>query len=69
MKMRWLIFIFFLLLLSACGRHHYHTVKVQKPRYHHTWYKDHKWHKKIRAGRIRLRLFEKQGTKTVRMKG
>lgn len=61
--------ILLFLLLSACGHRTYHTVKVVKPRYHHSWYKDHKWRKKIQIGRFRIRLFEKQGVKTVKMKG
>ena len=69
MKMRWLLFLGIVLLLGACSKHNYHTVKVKKPRYHHTWYKDHRWRKKIQVGRIRLRLFEKQGVKTAKMKG
>ncbi|HRW99363.1 MAG TPA: hypothetical protein P5280_07730 [Cyclobacteriaceae bacterium] len=67
--MRTLLLIAFALLLSACSRHNYHTVKAKKPRYHHTWYKDHKWHKKLQVGRIRIKWFERQGTKTVKMKG
>lgn len=69
MIVRGLMVLILLLVLGACGRHNYHTVKVKKPRYHHTWYKDHRWHKKIQLGRIRVKWFEKQGTKTVRMKG
>jgi hypothetical protein len=67
--MRLLLTVVFVLFLAACSRHNYHTVKVKKPRIHHTWYKDHKWHKKIQVGRIRIRWFERQGAKTVRMKG
>jgi hypothetical protein len=64
--------LFALLLCSAllsCGSKTYHTVEVKKPRYHHGWYKNHAYHKKIGVGRIRVRWFEKQGTKTVKMKG
>lgn len=46
-----------------------HTVLVTKPRYHKSWYKDHRWRKKIKVGRIHIPLFEKQGVKKVRMKG
>ncbi len=46
-----------------------HTVKVKKPVYHHGYYKNSKWHKKLQVGRIRIRWFEKQGAKTVRMRG
>ena len=58
------------LLLSACrGNKTYHTVKVIKPIYHHGYYKNSVWHKKLQVGRIRIRWFEKQGVKTVKMKG
>ncbi|MEQ9591312.1 MAG: hypothetical protein RLN86_01875 [Cyclobacteriaceae bacterium] len=69
MNVKGFVIVLCFLVLSACSRHKYHTVKVKKPRIHHSWYKDHKWHKKIQVGRIRLRLFERQGVKTVKMKG
>jgi len=56
-------------LLASCSQKNYHTVAVKKPRVHHTWYKDHKWHRKLQVGRVRVRWFEKQGAKTVRMRG
>ena len=46
-----------------------HTVKVKKPIYHHGYYKNSSWHKKLQVGRVRIRWFEKQGAKTVRMRG
>lgn len=49
----------------------YHTVTVHKPRYHHTWYKKSRWHKK-QLGPLRVDLHpfgDKQGTKKVKMKG
>ena len=69
--MRNLYIIGLLMLLSACSSSGktYHTVKVKKPIYHHGYYKDSRWHKKLQVGRIRIRWFEKQGVKTVRMKG
>lgn len=68
--LKYLFTIGLCLLLGACGSSKgYHTVKVAKPIYHHTWYKHSRWHKKIQVGRIRIRWFEKQGVKTVRMKG
>ncbi|NOT76399.1 MAG: hypothetical protein HOP08_15830 [Cyclobacteriaceae bacterium] len=68
--MKHLFIIGIFLCLTACGGgHKYHTVKVAKPIYHHTWYKNSRWHKKIQVGRIRVRWFEKQGVKTVKMKG
>ncbi|CAN5334961.1 hypothetical protein BH10BAC4_BH10BAC4_21000 [soil metagenome] len=59
------------LLLASCGGSNktYHTVKVVKPVYHHGWYKNSRWHKKIQVGRVRVRWFEKQGVHTVKMKG
>lgn len=60
--------LFFSTLLS-CSSKTYHTVDVKKPRYHHSWYKKHTYQKKIGFGRIRVRWFERQGTKTVKMKG
>jgi hypothetical protein len=56
-------------LLLSCGKHNYRTVEAKKPRYHKGWYKNHKNHTKLRVGRIHIRWFEKQGTKTVKMKG
>ena len=68
--MKQLFFIGIVLLLAACGINKtYHTVKVAKPIYHHTWYKNSRWHNKIQVGRVRVRWFEKQGVKTVKMKG
>jgi uncharacterized protein YceK len=63
------IVLIVLLLLSACGKHNYHTVEAKKPRYHKGWYKNSRFHTKLRVGRIHIRWFEKQGTKTVKMKG
>lgn len=55
------------LIQSVTGKGH--TVKVKRPIYHHGYYKDSKWHRKLQVGRIRIRWFEKQGAKTVRMRG
>jgi hypothetical protein len=66
--MRYLAIIGSFLVLAACsGSGKTHSVKVIKPVYHHTWYKNSRWHKKIQVGRVRIRWFEKQGVKTVRM--
>jgi hypothetical protein len=56
---------------SCSGSKTYHTVRVYKPIYHHTWYKKSRWHKKqIGPLRIDLHLFgDKQGAKRVRMRG
>jgi len=67
--MRFQLIITTVLLFTACSKHNYRTVEAKKPRYHHTWYKNHTWHKKIQVGRVRVRWFERQGTKTVKMKG
>lgn len=68
--MKYLVVIGCLLVLGACGSSDKtHNVKVIKPVYHHTWFKNSRWHKKIQVGRVRIRWFEKQGVKTVNMKG
>jgi hypothetical protein len=40
--------------------------KTVKPRYHHSYYKKHVYFKHVRVGRMHLKLFEKQGVKTVK---
>jgi hypothetical protein len=40
--------------------------KTVKPRYHHSYYKKHIYHKHLRVGRVHIKLFEKQGVKTVK---
>jgi hypothetical protein len=69
--MKYLFTIGFLLLLGSCSIFDKsgHTVKVTRPVYHHGYYKDSRWHRKLQVGRIRIRWFEKQGVKTVKMKG
>lgn len=68
--MKYLFLIGSILLLGACsGSKSTHTVSVRKPIYHHTWYMNSRWHKKLHVGRVHLRLFEKQGTRIVKMKG
>ena len=69
--MKGLLIIGIFLLLAACSSSGktYHTIKVAKPIYHHGYYKNSRWHKKLQVGRVRIRWFEKQGAKTVRMKG
>ncbi len=63
-----LILILVSLLLPSCGRSTAGTSRVVKPRYHHSWYKNHVYKKKWHIGRIKFR-FEKQGVKKVKMKG
>ncbi|HRI78959.1 MAG TPA: hypothetical protein PLR06_05425 [Cyclobacteriaceae bacterium] len=68
--MRILILIPIVILLASCkGSDHSHTVKVIKPINHKGYYKNSRWHKKLQYGRIRIKWFEKQGVKTVKMKG
>lgn len=69
--MKYALVIGLLLCLCACGGSKtYHTVSVKKPIYHHSWYKNSRWHKRqIGPVRVHLHIFEKQGVKTVRMKG
>jgi hypothetical protein len=55
------------MLLGCSGTEH--TVKVIKPIYHHGYYKNSVYHKKLQVWRIRVRWFEKQGVKSVKMKG
>ena len=40
--------------------------RTVKPIYHHSYYKKHAYFKHYRVGRIHLKLFEKQGVKTVK---
>ncbi|HRJ28605.1 MAG TPA: hypothetical protein PLV21_07615 [Cyclobacteriaceae bacterium] len=54
-------------LLASCSKSASNT-KVVKPKYHHTWYKNHVYKKKWQVGRIKFQP-EKQGVKKVRMKG
>ncbi|HQQ97726.1 MAG TPA: hypothetical protein PLX35_10700 [Cyclobacteriaceae bacterium] len=67
--MRRCLLLVLVFALGSCGSQTYHTVKVIKPIYHHTWYKNSRWHKRIQVGRMRVRLFEKQGARPVKMKG
>ena len=66
--MKYALALIMVLCFASCS-HKYHTVKVAKPVYHHGYYKNHKFHRKLQVGRVRIRWFEKQGVKTVRMKG
>lgn len=43
--------------------------EVAKPRYHKSWYKNHKWNKRYKVWRIQVRPFERQGVRNVKMKG
>lgn len=70
--MKYLLLVGLCVILGSCsGSKTYHTVSVHKPRYHHTWYKKSRWHKKqIGPLRIDLHPFgDKQGAKKVKMKG
>lgn len=72
--MKWLLAIGLCVILGSCsGSKTYHTVSVHKPRYHHTWYKKSRWHKKqLGPFRVDLHPFgigDRQGAKKVKMKG
>ena len=56
------------LVLTSCAKSTSSGKAVAKPRYHHTWYKNHVYKKKWHVGRIKFEP-EKQGTKKVKMKG
>ncbi|MCS6974754.1 MAG: hypothetical protein N2044_00275 [Cyclobacteriaceae bacterium] len=62
-----LTLLFAALLFSACKGTSQGETMVVKPRYHHSWYKNHIYKKKWRIGRIKFEP-EKQGVKKVRMK-
>lgn len=71
--MKYLLAIAVVVVLGSCspGSKAYHSVTVHKPRYHHTWYKKSRWHKK-QLGPLRVDLHpfgDKQGTKKVRVRG
>jgi hypothetical protein len=40
--------------------------KTVQPRYHKGYYKKHTYFKHYRVGRVHIKLFEKQGVKTVK---
>jgi hypothetical protein len=63
--------ILVLLLLTSCSvfDRNDRTVEVAKPRYHKTWPKKHRWHKKIHIWKFTLQMPEKGGVKKVKMKG
>jgi hypothetical protein len=56
------------LITSSCSQQTTGTSKAVKPRYHHSWYKDHVYKKKWRVGRIKFEP-QKQGVRQVKMKG
>jgi hypothetical protein len=53
-------------ILSSCSVFSSSGQKTVKPRFHRGYYKKHIYHKTPHVGRVQLRLFEKQGVKTVR---
>ncbi|MBX7125991.1 MAG: hypothetical protein K1X47_09880 [Cyclobacteriaceae bacterium] len=61
------LLIALLLLMESCALLGHPREVVPKPRYHHTWYKNHIYHKKLHIGRLRIKIMEKQGTRKVRM--
>jgi hypothetical protein len=62
-----LLFLFLVTVLSACGKGGSGKYTAVKPRYHRSWPQSHVHKKKWHIGKTRLH-FEKQGTKTVKMK-
>lgn len=40
--------------------------KTVRPVYHKGYYKKHVYHKNYHVGRVQIKLFDKQGTKTVK---
>lgn len=62
--------IAFLLLLTSCSvfDRNDRTVEVVKPRYHKTWPKKHRWHKKFHIWKFTFQMPEKGGVKKVKMK-
>ena len=54
-------------VLTACGaKVGSTTTQAAKPRYHKGYYKKSIYFKHYRAGRVHIKLFEKQGAKTVK---
>lgn len=69
MKRILLLIVLVLTVLTSCSKKSTAgTSTVVKPKYHHSWYKNHMYKKKWHIGRVRVR-FEKQGVKKVKMKG
>jgi hypothetical protein len=64
---RAIAFVFLVVLVASCSPSS--SQRVVKPRYHHSWYRKHVHNKKYAIGRFRVRFFEKQGVKKVKMKG
>ncbi len=67
MVFRVLSVILIYLCLAGCKGAEPGGTTVVKPRYHHTWYKNHVYKKKWHIGRLRIQP-EKQGVKRVKMK-
>lgn len=68
MKQLLLLILLALAGLTSCSKSTAATYTAVKPKYHHSWYKNHIYKKKWHVGRVRVR-FEKQGVKKVKMKG
>ena len=62
-----LLMVFLIGLLASCKSSDA-TTKAAQPRYHKGYYKKSIYFKHYRVGRVHIKLFEKQGTKTVRKK-
>jgi hypothetical protein len=61
-----LLILVLLTAASSCSKKTSDGYTAVKPRYHHTWYKNHIYKKKWHIGRIQIKP-EKQGTKKVTM--
>jgi hypothetical protein len=68
MKRHLIVGILLIVIAAGCGSSD-RTVEVAKPRYHKTWPKKHKWHKKLRVWKFTLQMPERGGVKKVKMKG
>ena len=67
MVFRWCLVVLIINTLTGCRGSEPGGSIVVKPRYHHSWYKNHTYKKKWHIGRIRIQP-EKQGVKRVKMK-
>ena len=67
MLKRILLLVFLTGVLTSCkSTSSGASTKAAQPRYHKGYYKKHTYFKHYRVGRVHIKLFEKQGTKTVK---
>lgn len=69
MLRRILLMVILVGVLASCKSSGSTTTKAAQPRYHKGYYKKSIYFKHYRAGRVHIKLFEKQGAKTVKKKG